>query len=165
MNVYRDPETGGKKTQDAELPLFDKFAGERAEAASQSDRAEMPIRLKAVTSPAIQSQGEQAHARKSDPVTSHQAAASVVNIGRTREAIRSILKQFGPQTDEQIWSNYQREWIHKGATQTASPSGLRSRRAELVRMGFVVEAGTGKTAAGRACAIWKLAGRPAGETK
>lgn len=101
---------------------------------------------------------EQAHARNSDPETSHQAAKSVslTNPGRTREAIMAILKQEGPLTDEWIWSRYSL-WYARGRTvPKASPSGLRSRRSELVRMGFVEACGTGKTASGRACQIWSV---------
>ena|SRR5580765_1551521 len=114
---------------------------------------------------AAQSQGEQAHARKSDPETSHAASRSVVNLGRTRDAILKILSS-GPRTDEQIAESYtfgcQRlNWPKR------TPSGLRSRRSELVSMGFVEAAGgfnddgttwgiTGKTASKRNCIVWKL---------
>lgn len=99
-----------------------------------------------------------AHARNSDPETSHQAAASVriANLGRTRDGIMDVLKVNGQQTDEQIWETYSR-WHDLGRTvPRSSPSGLRSRRSELVRMGFVEACGTGKTASGRPCTIWKI---------
>jgi len=101
---------------------------------------------------------EQARARRSDPRHSHEAAASVQNLGRTREAIKKILKDYGPSTDERIALIY-RGLLGKGESiPESSPSGLRSRRAELVKMGFVEDSGnTGRTAAGRPCSIWRLA--------
>lgn len=100
---------------------------------------------------------EQAHARRTDPQHSHDAARSVVNLGRTREAILDILRRLGPLSDEGIADRYELDMLH-GRFEPCSPSGLRSRRSELVRMGFVCDSGlTGKTAAGRACTIWKLA--------
>lgn len=102
-----------------------------------------PVRMKAV-------------ARTSDPITSHQAAASVKDINKTHERVLEVLERYGPATDEEIERYYYNlselfEWPK------ASPSGLRSRRAELVAMGLVYDTGErGKTASGRATAIWEL---------
>ena len=96
---------------------------------------------------------EQAHARASDPETSKSAARSVVNLGRTRDAILALLKAAGPATDEEIWDRYH---VAYPSREAVSPSGLRSRRAELVRMGFVEACGEGKTVSGRACTIWRI---------
>lgn len=102
-----------------------------------------PVRMKAV-------------ARTSDPITSHQAAASVRDITKTHERVVEVLERYGPATDEEIERYYFNlaqlfEWP------SASPSGLRSRRAELVAMGLVYDTGErGKTASGRATAIWEL---------
>jgi len=94
-----------------------------------------------------------AHARKSDPQTSKDAAASVVNLGRLRNHILKLYRLAGWQTDEQLIVNYRKIY---GAASLASDSGIRSRRSELVKMGLVEKAGIGKTASGRACQIWKL---------
>ena len=97
---------------------------------------------------------EQAHARASDPETSHKAAASVVNLGRTREGIIKILK-LRPCTDEQIAKDYE-ILVRTFGWPKRTASGLRSRRKELCNMGFVESCGEGKTVSGRACQIWRL---------
>lgn len=90
----------------------------------------------------------QAHARRTDRPTSIAAAASVRNISETQEQILRILRALGPQTDEEIQSAF---------VGYCSPSGLRSRRAELVRLGKVRQnAREGRTAANRACAVWEI---------
>lgn len=90
----------------------------------------------------------QAHARKTDGQTSRDAAASVKDISETQEQILRILRALGPQTDEEIQLAF---------VGYCSPSGLRSRRAELVRLGKVRQnAREGRTAANRTCAIWEI---------
>jgi hypothetical protein len=64
--------------------------------------------------------------------------------------ILNILKM-GPMTDEQIVNRFASMGI------AASPSGIRSRRAELCRAGKVLEVGESKTAAGNTCSVWGLA--------
>jgi len=108
---------------------------------------------------------DKANARKTDRPTSHMAAASVslVNLGRTKNCILSILRTCGPQTDEQI----AKKFLELYGEKRASPSGLRSRRSWLVDQGFVEAAGgfnedgttwgiTGKTASKRNCLVWRL---------
>jgi hypothetical protein len=100
----------------------------------------------------------QAKARRSDPATSHQAAASV-KMGDTHQRIIVLLNNHpgGGATDEELYA----EWQFRVRNQDwprVSQSGVRSRRSELVRAGKVVDSGEkGTTAAGRACTIWRLA--------
>jgi len=54
-------------------------------------------------------------------------------------------------TDEQLVERFASMDI------AASPSGIRSRRAELVRAGQVIEDGESKTRAGNTCSVWRLA--------
>jgi hypothetical protein len=102
-----------------------------------------------------------AHARHTDPETSHLAAASVRpgTVKKLREDILWYLKKFGASTDQQMFAYL--KYVPQGATglDSISPSSLRTRRSELVRMGKVVAHPThrGTTAAGRACTIWMLA--------
>lgn len=97
---------------------------------------------------------EQAQARRSDPATSKAAAASVVNLGRTRDQILWLLRMYGPLTDEQIAERHDMQVLKP----KASPSGLRSRRSELVRLGFIEDSGkTAPTSSGRQSTIWRLA--------
>ncbi len=88
-----------------------------------------------------------AHARTTDRVTSHMAAASVTNIRESQQTILYCLKQFGPLCDEDIY---------KFVRQGMSPSGARSRRAECVAKGWVVDSGErGTTTSGRKTILWK----------
>ena len=91
-------------------------------------------------------------ARAGDPDTSHQAAASITERTIT-EMHRHIVRilQMGPATDERIADRYLAQY---GLT---SPSGLRTRRHELVEMGRVEWTGdTAKLTTGRQGRVWKL---------
>jgi hypothetical protein len=96
----------------------------------------------------------QAAARSGDLETSHEAARSVKNTASVRAAILRILEH-GPHTDEQIAYRYENE---HPSLPMVSPSGLRSRRAELVDDGQVVDSGERrKTTSGRNAICWRLA--------
>lgn len=73
-----------------------------------------------------------ATARLTDPDTSHAAAASVTNYLSVQHAILDILIRWGPLTDEQIAAHF------KALGTRFSPSGLRTRRKEMVDAGLVV---------------------------
>lgn len=64
-----------------------------------------------------------------------------------------ILKilEWGPMTDEEIVNRFASMGI------AFSPSGVRSRRAELCRAGRVVEHCETRNAAGNLCSVWRLA--------
>ena len=94
------------------------------------------------------------HARTTDPSTSHEAARSLTaeRLSETQRVILELLRN-RQLTDEEIQQLHyagaeQEFWNH------ASPSGLRSRRAELVARGFVEEVGRAKTKFGRNTIIW-----------
>ena len=153
MRGENNPELRQHVAASRELPLFEESGlssnrppAAQCETAVNQRRSEDSIRLTA----------DQAHARTSDPETSHAAARSVVNLGRTRDAILGILRA-QPKTDEQIWVAY-RLAFDQGIPEfpRVSPSGLRSRRAELVKMGRVEQCGEGVTQAGRTCAKWRV---------
>lgn len=97
-------------------------------------------------------------ARNSDPATSWHAAGSVRNVTDTHRRILDLLAAFGPDHDEGLLSTWS---LMQGAEPDAwphiSPSGLRSRRAELVRGGLVQDTGERhKTKSGRATIVWAL---------
>jgi hypothetical protein len=93
-----------------------------------------------------------AHARKTDPITSHEAADSVKDPTATQEAILKALKR--PATDVALVERYRNL---KNAPR-ASESGIRSRRAELVKRGLVVDTGLRAVLdSGRKAIIWKAA--------
>ena len=99
-------------------------------------------------------------ARLTDPKTSHEAAQSVRNISATKLVILDLLTRSF--TDEDLIDRFYSR-VEVGLAPLASPSGIRSRRAELVRDGFVEAVGFAKTASGRNTLVWRatLAGRSA----
>lgn len=91
-------------------------------------------------------------ARREDPETSHEAAGSVRNLTAVQSAILMILRAAGPGTDEEI----ARAYLSLDRP-PCSPSGLRSRRAELVRLGKVEDSGERvKLETGRNAIVWRL---------
>lgn len=94
-----------------------------------------------------------AAARWDDSATSWHAASTVRNINETRLRILALLSTHGVMTDERIAQVY----AHHYPDEPVSPSGLRSRRAELVCEGKVrKQDNEGRTAALRPCSRWAL---------
>lgn len=92
-------------------------------------------------------------ARFTDPQTSHEAAASVTNVTQTQQIILMILKKFGSMSDQKLVRNF--GYI---APAISSESGIRSRRAELVKLGLVEDSGDRERLnSGRNAIIWKAA--------
>lgn len=171
----RNPEI---RQPEKELPLFSEQSFTKFEQQKSGLSTINPLSAQGETGDCMSLSGhgsprDKARARKSDPATSHAAARSVnlANLGRTRDALLYLLKRNGPLTDEQIariWADC--EELGKCTANgfpKCSPSGLRSRRAELVTLGFVEAAGgfnedgttwgiTGKTTAKRNCLVWRL---------
>lgn len=86
-------------------------------------------------------------ARNTDPETSHEAAISVSGIRVSQQHIIDVLKSYGPATDEEIYPRLPVK---------ISPSGARTRRAELVAMGLVIDSGERRTTeAGRRTIVWR----------
>lgn len=97
-------------------------------------------------------------ARNSDPDTSHAAAHAVTRQAQSalHSAILEALQVYGPQNDEGIAYLLAEHYPEV----MSSPSGIRSRRSELVRLGLVVDTGTMlPTARGRASVVWQAVGR------
>ena len=93
------------------------------------------------------------HARRTDPQTSAEAAGSVRNITKTQQAILSLL--INSSTDDELFVAYSK-MVVAGLAPMASPSGVRSRRAELVMLGMVKDTGMKrKTVSGRNSIVWK----------
>lgn len=93
-----------------------------------------------------------AKARHSDPQTSHDAAESVKDITKTQIFILKALRK--PLTDVDLVFAYR---AYKTAPQ-ASESGIRSRRAELVQRGQVIDTGRRvRLASGRHAIVWQVA--------
>lgn len=93
-----------------------------------------------------------ARARSEDRDTSHDAADSVGAMTSRRRAVLELLKRLGPCTDPQLVWHYESSYDNH-ATLRQTPQSIRSRRSELVRMGYV--APTGKTnTGGRSHTVW-----------
>jgi hypothetical protein len=100
-----------------------------------------------------------ARARDTDPVTSHEAAESVsqASMTRTRERILLILQTRRSLSDLGIWDAWQRKWWQEAGQSQISPSGLRTRRSELVRLGLIRDSGQYEILpSGRRAILWEL---------
>lgn len=96
------------------------------------------------------------YARETDPQTSHDAAASVKNLTETKQHILQILS-LADRTDEELILKYT-IWGTNNGWKWVSESGIRSRRAELVKAGLVIDSGKRKTLnTGREAIIWRKA--------
>jgi hypothetical protein len=94
------------------------------------------------------------HARTTDPLTSHQAAASVSNLTATKRFILWLFDKYGYLTDEELYAEYCR-YMANGNAPMATSSGVRTRRSELVQEGLLFDSGgKSKTASGRNAIIW-----------
>lgn len=92
------------------------------------------------------------HARHTDPQTSHEAAASVTDLTATKLSILKALNH--PRTDVDLVSAYN----NLKTAPITSESGIRSRRAELVAAGLVVDSGERvKLPSGRRAILWAKA--------
>ena len=98
-------------------------------------------------------------ARKSDPVTSHEAAASVRDIRESQRVILDWLQRRGPMTDGELLFFVSNMMVNK-----MSPSGCRTRRKELVDMKFVRDSGRRQlTPSGRRTIVWEAVNNAQGE--
>lgn len=87
-------------------------------------------------------------ARRTDPVTSH-LAAQTVDVKRGRHIVLTCLRQYGPCTDDMLYTDP----IVYG---NLSPSGARTRRSELVQDGLVEDSGQRVTTqSGRKAIVWR----------
>lgn len=98
-------------------------------------------------------------ARLSDPSTSHEAAASVADVRKSQAAVLGVLAFVGRSTDEQLVSEYAMAVeTFPDTTPRQSPSGIRTRRHELVQQGLIADSGERvKMASGRYAVVWELA--------
>ena len=83
-----------------------------------------------------------AHARHTDPETSHAAAQRVTEITERQRSVLRLIPIDRGVTDPYIESAYnQARRVARDVTPAQSESGLRTRRAELVELGYVVASG------------------------
>ena len=89
--------------------------------------------------------------KKEHPRQSHVAARST-KVKAVRSLVEETLRR-GSMTDERLVATI------RGEGHAASPSGIRSRRAELTRDGVVEQDGYGITVSGREARRWRLKNR------
>lgn len=95
---------------------------------------------------------QQAHARRTDPSTSHAAAAAVQDLSAQQSLVLKVLREIGPSTDEALADYWQTNDVS-----SISPSGLRTRRRELVEHGLVEDTGQlALTVAGHSSIVWAV---------
>jgi hypothetical protein len=98
-----------------------------------------------------------AHARRTDPSTSHAAAASVgSDLTDNQRAVMTVLRVMGrPVLDEELV----REYLHRYKAlhlPRQSESGLRSRRSELTAKAKLVEGEKKRMSTGRLGRTWSV---------
>jgi hypothetical protein len=99
----------------------------------------------------------EAHARTTDPLTSHLAAEQVGELRDKQIAVLRVLRKLCDATHEELVDAYC-DLADVGAVPRQSPSGIRSRCAELVAGGYVADSGArGVTRMGRQTTIWQPA--------
>lgn len=92
-------------------------------------------------------------ARSTDPATSHEAAASITDLRKKQADVWHMLHTLGAMTDEQLVDAFASDWASHMAQ---SPSGVRTRRNELARMGLVQDTGDLRpTRGGRRAKVWR----------
>lgn len=99
--------------------------------------------------------GQQPRARVEHPETSHEAAASVRSIGPRMAAVLAVMRRIGrPAMDEEIEAAY----LAQPDLPRQGESGIRSRRADLVKAGLVVDSGQrALKPSGRRSILWQAA--------
>lgn len=91
-----------------------------------------------------------AGARDTDPDTSREAARSVTDLTERRAAVLATLRRLGSGTDADI------AWAYPRDAPRQSPSGLRTRRSELVAAGLVRDSGLrARMESGRRAIVWE----------
>lgn len=98
-----------------------------------------------------------AHARRTDPDTSHAAAQSIDNLTARQAAVLACFRHSAAcvgLTDHELVTLYR----HTPDAPEQSSSGLRTRRAELAARGLVMDSGKRrKLRTGRTAIVWKAA--------
>lgn len=101
-----------------------------------------------------------AHARPTDPITSHEAAESLTpeQIRRSEEAVYRVLREYGPCDDKDLIKAYYRA-VAAGFEHFQEESGIRTRRSDLAKKhGLVVDTGERIVRGrGRRAIIWAVA--------
>lgn len=95
-------------------------------------------------------------ARSTDPTTSHEAADSLTDVRASQLAVWATLFACGPTTDGALVDFYTALAERGGIIPRQSPSGIRTRRKELVESGDVRDTGRKvRLTSGRRAIVWE----------
>jgi hypothetical protein len=97
------------------------------------------------------------HARATDPVTSHLAAASVdlTNLKPAEQTLIGIIKRHPNLNDDQIYERYL-DLVALGMAKLYTPQAIRTIRVNLWRDDFIHVAGVAVNSRGSKARIWKV---------
>ena len=98
-------------------------------------------------------------ARLTDPITSHEAAASIDDdsITQIQRAIYELIRMHGRMHDRDLVDNYGMRCLISGAP-IPEASTIRTRRSELVALGLVRDSGEKSVLpSGRRAILWEVA--------
>jgi hypothetical protein len=96
--------------------------------------------------------GPRAHARRTDPVTSHEAAASITSerIRQSQAMVLAELQSGGPCHDYELIRRLESQG------RVVTRSGIQTRRCELVALGLVEDSGEKvRLETGRRAIVWR----------
>jgi hypothetical protein len=101
-----------------------------------------------------------ARARRTDPVTSHEAAKSIKpkELTERQQAVLLVYQGEGSMSDEMLLVAYRSAKWRAFKLPKQSDSGLRTRRSELSKAGLLVPMFYGLTKAGRKTRFWATPG-------
>lgn len=106
-----------------------------------------------MTTPSLFDEPPTAHARRTDPQTSHDAARSVRDLTAKQAMILAVLDSAGPCDFDDLIENYRDRGLP-----AQSPSGIRTRVSELVARGLVEDSGDRSVLpSGRRAIVWRVA--------
>lgn len=96
---------------------------------------------------------EHAHARRTDPLSSHLAAERASQrLTDVQDRVLTLLRIRGPATDDQIIERFRDYWPEI----KVSDQSIRSRRSELVRKALVAHSGDfGPSPHGQRARVWR----------
>ena len=90
-------------------------------------------------------------ARRTDPLTSHEAAWSLRDLSELQGRVLPLLNMLQDATDEGLVAAYEADYGR------VSPSTVRTRRRELQDMGAIEVVGRSTTRGGRPCQVFRAA--------
>ena len=97
------------------------------------------------------------HARTTDPITSHIAAASIdtSNLNAVEQRLIEIIRRYPLLNDDQIYEHYL-DLVSIGLAKMLTPQAIRTIRVNLHRDDFIHVAGVAVNSRGSKARVWKV---------